>query len=385
MDSMNKRKKVLFDLKVDDSKWIGGIYYLRNIIFQMTVNDNIRESYMPVVLCSERYKYLFERFTDNIEIYTYKDKLERLILSLKNTIGCKYIYNYSGYRFDPMNRLRSKAVFWIPDFQHKYFPEYFTQDDIARREYNCSQISDSDRPLVLSSKSCMDDFNLFSYKKRNKTYVIPFISCIDVDVRHLSVDLENSILERAGLDNTKYAVIMNQFWQHKNHIVVFKAIKKLFFSYPDCELYFVFTGKMEDYRNPNYIDQLIEIANDPLVAPHIKMLGFIDRTEQIAIMKNAAFVIQPSLFEGWGTVVEDAKVLDKTILLSDIPVHREQMNEKCIFFDPHDSAALAELINAEAQKEHHDDIEKGIEDMYARAREYSKGFEQLLKDLENKR
>ena len=45
---------------------------------------------------------------------------------------------------------------------------------------------------------------------------------------------------------------------------------------------------------------------------------------------------------------------------------------------------LAHLIKDEIQKEHHDDIEKGIADMYKRAKEYSKGFEQLLKDLERR-
>ena len=141
---------------------------------------------------------------------------------------------------------------------------------------------------------------------------------------------------------------------------------------------------MEDYRNPKYINRLKEIALDPLVSSHISILGFIDRKEQIALMKNAAFVIQPSLFEGWGTVVEDAKVLDKTVLLSDIPVHKEQKNDKCILFDPHDSVLLANLIYEESQKKHHDNIQNGIEDMYKRAKDYSKGFETLLKDLNKK-
>ena len=83
-------------------------------------------------------------------------------------------------------------------------------------------------------------------------------------------------------------------------------------------------------------------------------------------------------------MVEDAKVLDKTILLSDIPVHREQMNEKCILFDPHNTEELAELIQKECHKVHNDNIEKGIEDMKKRALEYSKGFEQLLRDREMK-
>lgn len=63
------------------------------------------------------------------------------------------------------------------------------------------------------------------------------------------------------------------------------------------------------------------------MAGSIRLLGFVERTEQLCIMKNAAFIVQPSLCEGWGTVLEDAKVLDKAVLLSDIPVHREQKNE----------------------------------------------------------
>ena len=53
------------------------------------------------------------------------------------------------------------------------------------------------------------------------------------------------------------------------------------------------------------------------MAGSIRLLGFVERTEQLCIMKNAAFIVQPSLCEGWGTVLEDAKVLDKAVLLSD--------------------------------------------------------------------
>lgn len=38
------------------------------------------------------------------------------------------------------------------------------------------------------------------------------------------------------------------------------------------------------------------------------------------------------------------KVLDKVVLLSNIPVHQEQQNKKCVLFDPHDPKQLAETI-----------------------------------------
>ena len=172
-------------------------------------------------------------------------------------------------------------------------------------------------------------------------------------------------------------------WQHKNHIVVFKAIAELKrTNWIDYK--FVFTGELKDYRNRDYYDSLTDVIRNSDIQNDILILGFLTRREQLALMMGAKAVIQPSLFEGWGTVVEDAKVLDKTILLSDIPVHHEQMNEKCILFDPHDPVALAALIYQESKKEHHDDVEKGIADMQKRAKEYSKGFEQLLHDLEKK-
>lgn len=74
----------------------------------------------------------------------------------------------------------------------------------------------------------------------------------------------------------------------------------------------------------------------------------------------------------------------KTILLSDIPVHREQMNMKCKLFDPHNPEELAQLISEEMFIEHNDNIEFGIADMHKRAKEYSKGFERLLRDREGR-
>jgi len=69
--------------------------------------------------------------------------------------------------------------------------------------------------------------------------------------------------------------------------------------------------------------------------------GFIDRLDQLILMKNAQAVIQPSLFEGWSTVVEDAKALNQTLIVSDIAVHKEQLENKAYYFMPSDYKDLA--------------------------------------------
>ena len=74
-------------------------------------------------------------------------------------------------------------------------------------------------------------------------------------------------------------------------------------------------------------------------------LGFIDRAEQLQLMNYAKAVIQPSLFEGWSTVVEDAKSMNQFVIASDIDVHREQLKNNCRFFSPNDEIALAKIIS----------------------------------------
>src|SRR5690606_1228173 len=75
-----------------------------------------------------------------------------------------------------------------------------------------------------------------------------------------------------------------------------------------------------------------------------RFLGFLPRTDQLALMAGAAAVIQPSLCEGWSTAIEDAKALGRAVLASDIAVHREQIGQNVDFFSPDNPRSLADLL-----------------------------------------
>ena len=76
----------------------------------------------------------------------------------------------------------------------------------------------------------------------------------------------------------------------------------------------------------------------------VRILGSIPRADQLLLVRGAGLVMQPSHFEGWSSIVEEARSFGKTILLSDIPVHREQAPPQAVYFDPLDPAALADVI-----------------------------------------
>lgn len=371
-------KKVAFYSKYD-SGWIGGVYYIRNMAFQLNQCGNNKE--FEIYIIENKYSHEFSSL-NGIEVYALGNG--KILRAMKKWIFLKkhkieYLYPVNEWDEFGIWSGMFKCISWYPDFQHIHYPNYFTKEEFEGREKLCRQLAASKQPIVLSSHDAKNDFKRYHPNLKN-IYVVPFVSYIEPELRSITHELELQVLNKYDLNLQSYICISNQFWQHKNHVVVLKAIEALNLKYPDFNYKFVFTGEPRDYRNPDYFGQLMELFNKPAVKQMTNILGFIDRTEQLVVMKNSKFIIQPSLFEGWGTVVEDAKVLDKLILLSDIPVHHEQMNENCVLFNPNDPEELADKIVEMSKIVHVDDIEKGIKDMYTRAKEYSKEFRQLLED-----
>lgn len=375
-------KKILFN-GLGNRGWIGGIYYIKNIIFSCLQNKEITSKYELVLFIDEKHADIFEPFRGQIIIRVFgkEGKLKLAWAQAKQVWfgGVKYCYalelNKTGKFF------KNKGIFWIPDFQHKNLPEFFSKEELERKDANFLEMVMSDRPMVLSSFDAKNDLERFYPEHKCPVEVVHFVSYIEPEIKKITPKLEKNVAEKFGL-HRNYIYIPNQFWQHKNHIVMVKAIQLLLESGKLTDYDFVFTGNLEDYRNPEYINRLKGIMESETVKNNIKLLGFVGREEQLSIMKNARFIVQPSLCEGWGTVLEDAKVLDKSVLLSDIPVHREQKNEKCILFDPHRPEELADLIVRLAghrEGEWQEDVTVGIANMYREASEYSKALQRVFR------
>ncbi|KAK6033656.1 glycosyltransferase, group 1 family protein [Ostertagia ostertagi] len=82
------------------------------------------------------------------------------------------------------------------------------------------------------------------------------------------------------------------------------------------------------------------------VREEVIMLGLIPRIRQKQLLANAVAIIQPSRFEGWNTLVEEAKWMNKEIILSDIPVHLEQAAPLAVYFKDNDADDLAARLQA---------------------------------------
>lgn len=240
-----------------------------------------------------------------------------------------------------------KAVAWFPDLQHKFYPKYFSKINLFFREWRFNLILKNANNLVLSSSSVHSDFKQFYRIKGNlNVHVLRFTSLMD-GITFPSIEMVRSKHNIKG----DYFIVSNQFYNHKDHLSVFKAIKKLKAENIDCKV--VFTGKMDDKRNPKFIVELKKMLSDLEIDDKTFFVGLVDRGEQLCLMKHALAVIQPSLFEGWSTVIEDAKALGSQVIASNLKVHQEQLDyEKNGFiFKAQNVQSLAGIMKAFIKKE----------------------------------
>lgn len=329
-------------------KWIGGAYYIQNFIKAINIlEDNkkpIIDVYTEDIICFDeltketRYPYLVYNVYHERAIFVFLTKCLR-----KFALQKSYLINPIKFRNDdlfifPYNTGRSKNnLSWIPDFQDKYLSTLFTDKELKYRDAEYKNVVINNYPLVLSSYDCASDFSKFYPSNKNRVHILHFaVSLPDFS----SVDFD-SLINKYKI-RKKYLFCANQFWKHKNHLALFKSFKKALDGGLDMEL--ICTGEMYDHRNPEYIEEIKEFLKNNNLNNKIKVLGFISREEMLCLMKNSYAVIQPSLFEGWSTVVEDCKALGKFMFLSNLNVHKEQINTNVCFFDPHDINDLSQKL-----------------------------------------
>lgn len=227
------------------------------------------------------------------------------------------------------------AASWIPDFQYVHLKQFFSKQEAAMRGSMAKKIADKARLVVLSSQDVKKDFeNEFPDSKA----IVRVLSFYSLPLEEWYRPNPIQVQKKYDLPDL-FLICCNQFWMHKNHIRIFESVAHLREQGQDVHL--VCTGNTKDHRAKGYFEMLSKRIDALAIDDLVHILGYIPRHDQIQLLRRSAAVIQPSLFEGWGTVVEDARALGKTIFLSKIPIHFEQSPNHAIFFDPHDTEELA--------------------------------------------
>ncbi|MBY7864285.1 glycosyltransferase [Vibrio fluvialis] len=340
---MVKRTKIVIPFNYDES-WIGGIYYIKNIISSLNMLEDNVKPYLYILSNEKKsfdflvretgYKYM--EHVSSLSFLGYDSNKSRKWKLFQSLIPrfIKSEKNFDVVFPSPVNSNFRKTICWIPDFQDKHLPELFSENELEVRTKQHIDYQTNYDDIVFSSQAALADFETFYPDAKVATHVVRFASFNNIE----NLMSKDSLIEKYNLPES-YVYCPNQFWIHKNHKVVIDAVAKVIDSGINVNV--VFSGKEHDHRNPNHVNELKKRVEILGLSENIHFLGFLPREDQLSLMKNASFIMQPSLFEGWSTVIEDAKVFSKFILASDLPVHSEQLEENYLLFKRDSSEDLA--------------------------------------------
>lgn len=377
--------RVGFVIEHYDHSWVGGLNYLRTLIssveeqqdpnvdtvliFPKKVPRDIVDSFQ----CSQKIttsilnnNYLY-RLVRNFSKWIFGVDWPLEVILRRNNIQ---ILSHSWHVYHSKS---IKTIEWIPDFQHVHLPHFFSELEVKRRNSAYKKIALSSSKLIVSSEVARLDAKLIykNFKITDKIHVLNFVAHPD------------SLLNRTPLEDLKkkykferdYFHLPNQFWSHKNHILVIEALRVL--KSKNKDFLVICTGHTEDIKNPNHFFELMQIVNEANLNESFRVLGLVSKSDLYGLMEHSIGVINPSFFEGWSTTVEEAKAMRKKILLSDIPVHREQKPEGGLYFSPNDVSQLVHNLEG-AMNNGSTNLNGADDSMHLNS--YMNGYKRLGKD-----
>lgn len=233
---------------------------------------------------------------------------------------------------------------WIPDLQHRRLPHFFADGERQERDRRYERLVIQAAGVAVSSRDTQQDVERWFPAAQGRTHVLSF--CTVPDPAWFEAGPQETAACYALPE--RYLILPAQFWAHKDHATVFEALRLLQVGGVDVSL--VCTGNTKDYRWPGHFAALSEQLRRGGLDRRVRILGLLPRGQQVQLLRRAAAIVQPSLFEGWSALVEDARALGKRIYLSDIPVHREQEPGDAVFFEPGAAEELADAIGSDWEK-----------------------------------
>jgi glycosyltransferase involved in cell wall biosynthesis len=345
------RKKIAILFYFDPS-WMGGIIYIKNIVNTLNRLDDSVKPHITLY-----YNPNLEKHTVDIQYpyfqkikYNFYSILKRYLLSwfqfdnlflkdilLKDTYDSVFPIHDFPHKIREKTKGDTKLICWYADLQFKYYPQYFKWHHKLFQELRIKQFLKHSDKILLSSNSVLLDFEKFYKIDNSKFNIFHFVS---FSSEFILLNKETLLKNYSLPDN--YFIVSNQWHPHKNHILILEAIHLL--SKIGINIHVAFTGKLPANSQAEHIieiNRLIDLYN---LKPQITILGLIPRNDQLNLMKYSDAVIQPSFFEGWSTVNEDAMAVNTPVIAASLDVNVEQLQDKGLFFDPNDVTSLVSVL-----------------------------------------
>jgi hypothetical protein len=343
--------RIAFVINFNVIDWLGGYNVIKNLILSINLNNPKNLQIFVFIKESESEKYFRDlnvniirtNFFSNISLARrVYSKLQILILGKSKFFEdffLKYKINLVSHYMPLGRNSEIKSFSWITDFQHLYYPQYFTFLQRFFRTINIFYTASSSSKIILSSNASASDLKKVINFNLKKIFVHPFFFG--------NYNLKNIIninkLRKKFKIKKNFFFLPNQYWFHKNHLLVLKSIVDLKKRY-NLSINIISSGSIYAKNSKIYYQKVDDFIEEKGLRDNYKYIGIVSEKELWSLMHYSLAVINPSEFEGWNTSVMQAKALSKYNIVSNIKAHIEQKNSKTILFINNDVISLSETI-----------------------------------------
>jgi hypothetical protein len=346
------RIKIAFILNFDFYNWHGGFNVILNLIEGIKKNSKRYEIIFVTrnLLSTQEKKILKKKTIIKTDIFN-KNRLSYYYNLLQIFFFGKS-YNYESFFIKNNIKIVShticaginsltKSIFWIPDLQHLEIKSNFSIIYRLMREINFRLAIKNSNIILFSSQTVLQKFKKYYNFYKIKFFVNRFSCLSGYKINKKAIQI---IKDKYGIRN-KYFYIGNQYWEHKNFELIVESLKYLKNNLGNNKIQIVSSGSSVGKYGCIYFKKIIKSLKDNNLQDNFLYIGIVPHNEVDILIAGSLAVINPSLYEGWNATVEQAKSLNKKIILSDIQVHREQRDCNSYLIKSDNYISLAKILD----------------------------------------
>lgn len=371
------------------SKEDGGVYQYTLSLIEAVKNYLHNEKYRYIQITNEQFPKIL---SNCITIKTKKsDPLLKLKRAFHIIFGIKLgdlLGSYNHPKIKELDLIISPIISFLPyhmqkpyivtihDFQHKYYPDFFTlRERISRKiVYKTAKKANI---VVCESNYVKSDIMKFLKVDEAKIKVIPSPPPSYITQTKIEEEQLLDVKRKYNLPK-KFLFYPAQFWFHKNHIKLLQALALIRGNYNE-KIDIVLVGS----KKSNFENTILEIKKLNL-ENSVKYLGYVPQNEMPYLYKLATALVMPTFFESVSIPIWEAFYLGIPVVSSNVCALPEQVGDAGLLFDPIDVENMAEKIYRIWTDEslRRELVQKGYERVKNMTLEnYAKQWEKIIEEI----
>lgn len=264
-------------------------------------------------------------------ISTYLDPTARVLLEEQCDLWLFTSYSFVAYQM-PVT-----AVGVVHDLMHRYerrFPEVSSFGVFTWREKSFKRLCQHTVGILVDSELGRSQLGESYGIDLKRVFVLPFIA-----PKYLSLDRPKRSLDKKYKLPRKFIFYPAQFWEHKNHLGLIKAVAKIRPQCPDIQLVLLGSKKHRGYKKVN------AAVNKLGISEHVSFLGHVDEDSLAQIYRRARALIMPTFFGPTNIPPLEAFASGCPVAVSGIYGMPEQVGDAGLLFDPNSIEEIAMIVS----------------------------------------